>query len=278
MTSMMRRFPSVFAVVALVFFLSGCNMPSSNGITQVATIDALLAGVYDGHMSLQTLRSYGDFGLGTFEALDGEMILLDGTFYKVRADGKVYRPALSEQTPFASVTKFVSDYTETIQGPMDMPALEAKIDALVPPNRFYAFIVRGEFRNIQTRSVPAQSEPYPPLAEVTKNQSVFTLSQVRGTLLGFRLPAFVQGVNVPGYHIHFLTDDFASGGHVLSFEMTAGTLEADTVHDWLHIYFPTASDSFGAADLTQDRTKELENVEKNTEPDTSNGQDAGGDK
>jgi acetolactate decarboxylase len=264
---MMHKLPVVIAAFVIVVLASGCNMPSTNGITQVATIDALLAGVYDGHMPLQTLRTYGDFGIGTFEALDGEMILLDGTFYKVRADGTVVQPPLGEETPFASVTRFIADHVETIQAPTDMAALQARIDALIPEqNRFGAFIVRGAFATVQARSVAEQSEPYPPLAEVTKNQSVFTFANVHGTLLGFRLPPFVQGVNVPGYHMHFLTDDHTGGGHVLAFAMTEGTLEVDSIHDWLHIYFPTGSDAFGAADLAQDRTEELEKVEKNPQP------------
>ena len=259
---MSLRLLSIVAILAVAFPLSGCRTHPLNGITQVATIDALLTGVYDGHMSLETLRRYGDFGIGTFEALDGEMVLLDGAFYKVRADGKVYQPALSERTPFACVTTFVPDLRETIRAPTDMKTLEARIDALVPQtNRFCAFIVRGTFRHVRTRSVPAQSKPYPPLVEVTRNQPVFALSEVRGALIGFRSPSFVKGVNVPGYHMHFLADDLAGGGHVLEFELTQGVLEADTVHEWLRICLPTESASFGAANLAVDRSAELRSVE-----------------
>jgi acetolactate decarboxylase len=268
---MMRRYLFISVALVLAFSLSGCATTSSNGITQVATIDALLAGVYDGHMSLETLRGYGDFGIGTFEGLDGEMILLDGTFYKVRADGKVYRPSLSESTPFACVTTFVPDIRETVKNPMDMRTLEARINALVPEqNRFCAFIARGSFSHVRVRSVPSQKKPYPPLAEVTKNQPVFNLSKVRGALVGFRSPAFVKGVNVPGYHLHFLTDDLTAGGHVLEFEMTEGILEADTVHEWLNIYLPAGSGAFTAVDLTQDRSADLQAVEKQTQPGLSN--------
>ena len=122
--------------------------------------------------------------------------------------------------------------------------------------------MRGEFSRVRTRSVPAQTKPYPPLAEVTKTQPVFDLANVRGTLIGFRSPAFVKGVNVPGFHLHFLTDDRSGGGHVLDFELIRGTLEADTLHDWLHLYLPPESAAFGAADLTGDRTAELKAVEQ----------------
>lgn len=256
--------PAAWVLAAL---LAGCATPQSGGITQVATIDALLAGVYDGHMSLSTLRGYGDFGIGTFEGLDGEMILLDGRFHKVRSDGKVYRPPLSERTPFACVTTFAADLREPIAGPAGMDTLQARIDRLVPePNRFCAFIVRGEFAHMKTRSVPAQQKPYPPLASVTPTQPVFTLANVRGTLIGFRSPAFVKGVNVPGYHMHFLADDLSCGGHVLEFTMTRGTLEADTIHTWMHVYLPEDSAAFGMADLAKDRTTDLHAVEKSGPP------------
>ncbi|MEI6970334.1 MAG: acetolactate decarboxylase [bacterium] len=260
---MMRILRAVVVVCGVVFTLPGCLTPSTGGITQVATIDALLTGVYDGHISLETLRRYGDFGIGTFEALDGEMILLGGKFYQVRADGKVYRPDLSVKTPFASVTRFAADHSEIIEKPVDMKALEARVDAMVPQqNRFCAFMVRGAFNSVRTRSVPAQMKPYPPLAEVTKTQPVFSLANVRGTLVGFRCPPFVKGVNVPGYHIHFLADDLSAGGHVLDFELAAGVLEADTVHEWLHLYLPQENEAFGVSDLSKDRSEDLRAVEK----------------
>lgn len=238
--------------------------PGAGGITQVATIDALLAGAYDGTVTLAELRQSGDFGIGTFHALDGEMILLDGVFYKVRGDGTVVEPPLSETTPFASVTHFRADVREELPAGLDLPALEARIDRLLPQaNRFCAFRVRGEFRHVRVRSVPAQSKPYPPLVAVTRNQPMFTLQGVRGTLIGFRSPTFVKGVNVPGYHLHFLADDRRSGGHVLEFTAATSTLEADTLHDFLTIRLPAPGAAFEKVDLTPDRSGELEEAEKN---------------
>ncbi|MBN2831501.1 MAG: acetolactate decarboxylase [Candidatus Omnitrophica bacterium] len=254
----------IFFVFILSFLSAGCSTAVKiNGITQVSTIDALLVGVYDGHMDLKELRNYGDFGIGTFEGLDGEMILLNGKFYKVRADGKIYRPRLYEKTPFACVTKFTPDYSEAISGPVNFKALEEKINSVVPyQNRFCAFILHGDFNRVQTRSVSAQKKPYPALKEVIKNQPVFELLNVRGSLIGFRSPDFIKGLNVPGYHIHFVTDDFLAGGHVLEFEATKGTLKIDTVHDWISIYLPADNQCFNEADLKTDRAEELDSVEK----------------
>lgn len=258
-----RLFLILFPLLALLF--SGCAT-RPEGITQVATIDALLAGVYDGHTDLRTLRHHGNFGIGTFEALDGEMVLLDGHFYQVRADGKVYRPALSNRTPFACVADFVADQQADLTEPLDLDALEARIDQLVPePNRFCTFRIHGDFDTVKTRSVPAQAKPYPPLAGVTKTQPVFELGRIRGTLIGFRSPEFVKGVNVPGYHLHFLADDLSAGGHVLGFELARGELQVDSRHDWLRIELPPDR-AFRTADLARDRAQEMRAVE--TDPDT----------
>lgn len=264
---MMRRATWILGAVLWAVVLAGCVAAPSKGITQVSTIDALLAGVYDGQMSLATLREYGDFGLGTFEGLDGEMVLLDGTFYKIRADGRVYRPALSERTPFACVTTFVADHKETLAQPTNLQELEARIDAAAPQqNRFCAFMVRGEFRSVRARSVAAQKPPYPPLAEVTKTQAVFVLKNVRGTLVGFRSPAWAKGVNVPGYHLHFLADDLSCGGHVLDLELTQGALQTETLRGSLTICLPKDSAYFDAADLAKDRSAELQAAEAATRP------------
>jgi acetolactate decarboxylase len=260
----MTTFKSMFfSLILLAISLTGCRTPPPNGITQVATIDALLTGVYDGHMTLADLHKSGDFGIGTFEALDGEMILLEGHFYQIRSDGRVYHPADSIRTPFACVTWFNPHLQKSITAPINFKQLEKQIDSLVPlQNQFCAFTLRGSFSRVRTRSVPAQKKPYPPLVDVTKNQPVFELGAVRGTLIGFRAPAFVKGINVPGYHLHFLADDRSGGGHVLDFEVTDGTLEVDSVNDWLRVYLPPESQSFGQANLTVDRSSELNAVEK----------------
>lgn len=166
--------------------LAGCGALRPEGITQVATIDALLAGVYDGHMSLRELQRHGNFGLGTYDRLDGEMIFLDGKFWKAQGDGQVVRPPLTDSTPFACVTRFAPTKRAIVRA-ADLQDLQKLIDLLAPEqNRFCAFRMRGEFGLVQVRSVPAQAKPYRPLAQVTKTQRVFDLTHVRGTLIGFR--------------------------------------------------------------------------------------------
>jgi acetolactate decarboxylase len=121
-------------------------------------------------------------------------------------------------TPFAAVTFFDVNETLTAGDPMDLDQLKAFITANLPdPQRPYAIRISGTFSAVTTRSVPAQTPPYKPLLEVVKaGQVTFELKDVTGTVVGFYLPDYAAGVNVAGYHFHFITDDLQAGGHVLS--------------------------------------------------------------
>jgi acetolactate decarboxylase len=228
---------------------------------QTSTINALLAGVYDGETDFNTLRKNGDFGLGTFNGLDGEMIALDGQFYQIKVDGAAYPVAESMKTPFSVVTFFESDDHGQLNGRLNYEQLKQCIDSLIPTeNLFYAVKIEGTFDYIKTRSVPKQRKPYPPLVEVVKHQAIFEFQNVRGTILGFRTPGYVKGINVPGYHLHFITEDKTAGGHLLACQTQHVELQLDYSSEF-YMVLPQASD-FGEANLTKERHEELNKVEK----------------
>ena len=249
----------IFLVLVLAF-CSGCLINQTDRITQTSTIDALLAGAYDGQMTCREFLTYGNFGIGTFDKLDGEMIILDGKIYQIKSDGKVYRPALSTKTPFATVCNFQPDEQFPIQS-ADFKTAESIINKKVSnQNIFLAVEISGTFKHIKVRSVPAQQKPYPPLAEVAKTQPVFEMNDVRGTIVGFRTPAFAKGLNVPGCHFHFLSDNFTFGGHVLDFELVSGECKIDKCSEFLLIL--PKDDALKNIDLSKDKTEELQKVEK----------------
>lgn len=254
------RFIQLFVLIILCF--SGCSYALNNTVTQVSTIDAILAGTYDGLISFTELGPYGDFGIGTFDKLDGEMIMLDGNIYQVKADGKVYNPDVSTTTPFAVVAKFNQEMSIPINTETDYANFKAIVDRAVPnKNLFYALKVKGHFEKVKTRSVPAQSKPYPPLTEITKNQPIFNFKDVSGTIVGFLSPPYVKGINVPGYHLHFLTEDLTSGGHLLEFKLLRGTIEIDKLSNF-YMILPEGDPGFGQVDLSHDRSKDLEKAER----------------
>lgn len=189
---------------------------------------AIEAGAYDGRTTCRALQERGNFGIGTFDRLDGEMIILDGVVYQVKANGRVVTPPPSTTTPFACVVSFLLDCTVAVPPGTDLAGLKRLLDDSLPaPNALHAVEVRGTFRTVRTRSVPAQVRPYRPLAEVLKQQPEFTYQDISGALVGFRFPSWMAGVNVPGYHFHFLSDDRKSGGHVLAVDIREAFVAID---------------------------------------------------
>lgn len=257
----MARRLSLLALLVIAA-AAGCAAGPRDTVFQVSTIDALLAGVYDGSVTCRALLDHGDLGIGTFDGLDGEMIVLGGAVYQVRADGKVYRPDLSVKTPFATVCRFQAAGSVRIEPGTDYEGVCKLIDGrFAGANLFRAVRIRGRFASVRTRSVPAQHKPYPPLTEVTARQPEFELKDVSGEIVGFRCPAYVKGVNVPGYHLHFISDDRGSGGHVLGFTLAEGTCEVDVLHRFCMV-LPAEDEAFSRADLSKDRSRELNAAEK----------------
>lgn len=254
---------SIACLLALLLFgASSCSAPHRETLTQISTIDAILNGVYDGVVTYGELKKYGDFGIATFEGLDGEMVAFDGNFYQIKADGKAYPVSDAMKTPFASMTFFDTDLEERLPEGTDFKKLEGFLDSKLPTaNIFYAIKIEGAFSHMKTRSVPAQQKPYPPLVEVTKNQPTFEFNDVKGTIVGFRSPPYVSGVNVPGYHLHFLTKDKDGGGHVLEFRVQEAAVMVDYTSEFSMI-LPGAGSDFYRIDLTKDLTKDLQKAEK----------------
>lgn len=182
---------------------------------QASTIGALLEGAYDGDLSFAELAEHGNLGLGTLNGLDGEMIALDGRFYRADVDGAVGEVGGDDRTPFAVVTRFEPVIDERVEGPLEHEELLARLDELIPAGASCAIRLDGRFDLVRARSVPRQHPPYRPLTEVVAEQHVFELRDVAGTMLGFRFPAYVEGIEVSGYHLHFISEDRSRGGHVL---------------------------------------------------------------
>lgn len=248
-------------VIGLCLLLSGCVTSQRDIVFQTSTIDALLAGVYDGDLTCRRLLKHGDFGIGTFDGLDGEMVLLEGRMYQVKADGGVYDPDLSVKTPFATVCHFNPDIAFPIETGSDYATIEKLINEHASnQNIFYAIKISGQFKSMRTRSVPRQNKPYPPLTEVTVHQPEFDMENMAGTIVGFRCPVYVRGINVPGYHLHFINRDRTEGGHILSFEIINGTCEIDFLHQYF-LRLPENTPGFAETDLLKDRSKELKKVE-----------------
>ncbi len=229
-----------------------------HALYQVSTAGALVEGVYQGVVSVGTVRQHGDFGLGTFDDLDGEMVLLEGRVYRVRGDGSVDQADDEALTPFAVATRFPAGPAVSLAVD-DMGALGEALDGLrESSNVFFAVRIDGLFERMKVRVI-CRTVPGVRLVDATANQVESELGPISGTLVGFWSPPYASGLEVAGYHLHFLSDDRRAGGHVLD---CAG-LELRTqiqMEGTVHVALPD-SRAFLSAHLEGDPTADLAQAE-----------------
>ena len=225
----MQRPPSVVLAVALAAVAAAASAltastssavatpPPTRWVTQVGTYDYLLQPDYTGLLPLRDVVGNATLGLGTFDHLDGELVLMGGTVYRVGTDGTPRPADLDTTTPFFEAVKFAPQATMTLPAGTACSALQPYVDQLAgTSNGMVALRLTGTFTALTARSVPRQEQPYLPLADVVATQTVFPLDGSRATLVGFRTGTNLKGVGAPGVHIHGLTTDRGAGGHILS--------------------------------------------------------------
>lgn len=225
-----------------------------------APLAALVEGIYRADTTIGLLRGRGNLGIGTFNDLDGEMVLLDGKVYCLRPEGDAEVIPDDVRTPFALATHFEGDTQEVFDQPVAESDFEHAILGLIPsPNLMYAIRIDGRFSYVRARSVPKQSN-YLPLAEIAKLQTVFEYHDVVGTIVGFYTPGFLAGVHLPGLHLHFITADRNRGGHLLaaaSSHMDVALQHAPTIE----LGLPLTLD-FLTMERTRDMQADLDKVER----------------
>ena len=240
--------------------LSRCLGIPLHTLFQVSTSGALVQGVYERAVSSNLLLNYGDFGLGTFENLDGEMVVLDGAIYQVRSDGKVTKIEKDVGTPFAVVTHFVADQDQIIENASSFKDLTEICDRYRDSdNLFYAFRIDGHFGNVHTRAMRETLDGLP-LAKAAAIQPEFEFTGVDGTLVGIWAPQFSSALNIAGYHFHFLSEDRSKGGHLLECSGKHLRIRVERLNDF-HLSLPE-SEEFLRADLTKDTSTDLAYAEQ----------------
>ena len=221
--------------LAAALFTAGCRttyttlVQDRDTIYQLAPFIYILSGNYDGVLTVSQFKAAGTLGIGTFEGLDGEAVLLDGVVYQVKGDGTVSAPEDTRHMPFGACTLFDSDLRRNMRHIASYDIFSKTLESNFQDKQiFYAVRAEGLFKSIRVRSCDKQEKPYRPLAEATKQQHEYTYEKIRGTLVGFWTPPFVPGsIGVPGFHLHFLSDDHTKGGHVLDFQSDALSISLD---------------------------------------------------
>ena len=206
-----------------------------------APLNALVEGIYEENIHFGEILNRGNFGIGTFDDLDGEMVMLNGAIYQITVEGRVNRIDDPAATPYAIVTFFHPVLFGELDSETQYHHFLEWLNGLLPsPNIFYAIRVEGDFARVRARSVPKQAN-YRPLAEVVTEQSHLDFKNIRGTLVGFYTPDFMSSLSVPGHHLHFLSEDIAAGGHLISCTPRRVSVSIQPIHR-LELNMPMTAD------------------------------------
>jgi acetolactate decarboxylase len=226
---------------------------------QVSTSGALVEGISQGVVTIGELKPHGDLGLGTFADLDGEMVVIDGRFWRVPGAGAIREADDSDLAPFAVVTSFRPERSLEVASVVSMDDLLAQLDRLRNSNNlFFAIRIDGRFSRMHTRAVCKKAGVS--LVDAAANQAEFEFHDIVGTIVGFWTPEYAKTVNIAGWHLHFLSEDRSGGGHVL--DIAGNALRAQVQHlDDFRMAIPE-SPEFLKADLTRDPSKALDKAER----------------
>lgn len=250
----------VLGISTLLLGIPATATVRTGELFQYSTTDALLAGVFDGEYTVGKMLEKGDFGLGIFNGLDGELVVVDGEAYRLNADRTAERATDDAKVPFCSVCEFDDENAEALDvSATEYEAFEAELDAELPTLNYpYAIKVEGTFRSMTVRSTHEEKQPYAPISEIMERRVIMNFGDVEGVIVGFRCPVYLAGVNTAGYHFHFITADKSSGGHVMDFEVDAVTVKVMKLTE-LDVLLPDG-ETFGEVDFSIDRSQELENA------------------
>jgi acetolactate decarboxylase len=239
---------------------TGVTLPDDLAVYLSAPINAIVEGFYEEKTTMGDVLRHGDFGLGTFNHLDGEMVLLDGRAYHIGGDGQVGTVPDREQTPFACVTFFRPDTWDDMPGSTPAADVFELLNRLIPsPNMLYAIRIDGVFESVKARAM-TKTDNYVPLVEAAEHQATFQFSHVEGSLVGFFTPGFMASLNAPGYHLHFLTEDRRHGGHLMDCRMLSGRIGIQHVPR-LEVDLPFTLD-YLTARFNRDAKRDLDKAER----------------
>jgi len=208
---------AVTSILAVALLPAPAQASLAPWVDQIGTYDYLTSPNYTGLAPVSSILQDQTLGLGTFDHLDGELVMVGGIAYRVGTDGTPRPVSSTATTPFFEAVDFRPDWSGPVAPGTTCGNLLGAVNALAQTDTgIVAVRVRGTFSDLVTRSVPAQTMPYPSLADATAKQVVFQLGSRKAVLVGFRTGADFAGIGAPGLHLHGITADRAAGGHVLS--------------------------------------------------------------
>jgi len=235
--------------------------PSPGNLFSAGYAAGFIGGLYDAYYPYKKLKQQGDFGLGAPAKLDGELLMLNGKLYQTQATGKTTLMRDTGKTPYAVVCFFHPAKVYKPRKTLDKTGLFHFLDSILTnQNGIYAIHIKGSFTYVKTRAFPPVTQkPYLPLAAMLDRQHFFEFHSIKGDLVGYRTPAFLEGQLISGYHFHFLADTKDHGGHVIDVMANNIIIEVETLNNYT-IDLPQTTD-FKNFDFKKDRKDEIKSVE-----------------
>ena len=267
----MKKFLGVTLLAGALLFNTASTATAApaqerDTIYQIALLQSLAMGYFDGSISVKDLKTHGDTGIGTFEGLNGEMIVLDGVVYRANQDCEINVMGDKETVPFSNVTFFDKDVSVKLSDVSDKAALEKILNETLDKrgrNSFYMVKISGDFNEILIRSESGQEEPYPTLVEALKTQKEISPQNISGTIVGLYCPDFMSSLNSVGWHFHFISSDKKIGGHVLDLNLKSGEAQLDKT-DSLKMDSPKKK-NFHALNFKQDMNEDIRKAEQDVQ-------------
>ena len=233
-------------------------------IYQISTLQALALGYTRPVVTVKELLEHGDIGLGTFEDVNGEMIVVDGQCFRATEDGTVWEAEPDMGVPFASVAK--ADFSPCFEV-RDIPDIEKmkelltlKIEEDFGLNSMHIVRIDGAFNRVCARSESAYRSQHVDLKDIlSQTQRDFMFEDISGTIVCIYYPDYMDGINAPGWHLHFLSEDRLKGGHVFDLEMESGTIYLAKINN-IEIQLPSepAFDTYSLKDASGSDIKQVE--------------------
>ena len=270
----MKKIKIISAISLIAISLASCsgNQKPKNTIVfndnetihQISLLQGLMLGDYYGSISVKELKALGDTGIGTFDKLNGELIMTNGTVYRAKGDGSVEVVNDDELIPFSNVTRFDIDEKYNISNLNNIDAILKNLDDKVKSiniNQYYMVKLVGNFNKMNVRSELAQAEPYKPLVEVLKtDQTFFNYENIEGTVVALYMPPYMGNINTTGWHLHFISKDGTKGGHVLDLSVNSAEVQLDYTSGF-ELYIPDG-EFFKSLNLTVDQDDDIKEVEQ----------------
>ena len=231
---------------------------------QVSTLQALALGFSKSVMTVGELLQHGDLGLGTFEDVDGEMIVLDGRCHRAKNNGDVVLAEDDRGVPFAAVCHFSPQRVEKLTGMDSIEQLKTWLTVRIEEdfglNSMYAVRIDGEFSKVDARSESGTKAHHVTLKDaLSVTQKAFVFENIKGSLVCVYYPDYMDGINAEGWHLHFLSEDKKHGGHVFDISLADGSASFCRITS-VEIKIPDspAFDTYALKRASQDEIKSVE--------------------